>query len=76
MKMLQKQIKPIDKFDEIKLKGRICIKRIYFDFNEKLDAWFEKNNLTGSSLERILHLMAEDIALSSEIYLFAHLLHV
>jgi uncharacterized protein (TIGR00288 family) len=24
-------------FDEIKLKGRICIKRIYFDFNNKLD---------------------------------------
>ena len=26
-----------ENFDEIKLKGRICIKRIYFDFNEKLD---------------------------------------
>jgi uncharacterized protein (TIGR00288 family) len=24
-------------FDEIKIKGRLCIKRIYFDFNEKLD---------------------------------------
>jgi len=26
-----------ENFDEIKLKGRICIKRIYFDFNSKLD---------------------------------------
>jgi len=24
-------------FDEIKVRGRICIKRIYFDFHEKLD---------------------------------------
>jgi len=26
-----------ENFDEIKLKGRICIKRIYFDFTEKMD---------------------------------------
>ena len=26
-----------ENFDEIKLKGRMCIKRIYFDFNVKLD---------------------------------------
>lgn len=26
-----------ENFNEIKLKGRICIKRIYFDFNNKLD---------------------------------------
>ena len=25
-----------ENFDEIKLKGRICIKRIYFDFSDKI----------------------------------------
>jgi uncharacterized protein (TIGR00288 family) len=28
-------------FDEIKLKGRLCIKRIYFDFNNKLDDYWK-----------------------------------
>jgi len=39
-------------FDEIKLKGRLCIKRIYFDFNIKLDdKW--KNIILSNGIESI-----------------------
>lgn len=41
-----------DNFDEIKLKGRMCIKRIYFDFNVKLDdKW--KNIILSNGIESI-----------------------
>lgn len=41
-----------ENFDEIKLKGRICIKRIYFDFNVKLDdKW--KNIILSNGIESI-----------------------
>jgi uncharacterized protein (TIGR00288 family) len=41
-----------ENFDEIKLKGRICIKRIYFDFNIKLDdKW--KNIILLNGIESI-----------------------
>lgn len=36
-----------DNFNEIKLKGRICIKRIYFDFNSKLDEKWKSLVLTN-----------------------------
>ncbi len=39
-------------FDEIKLKGRLCIKRIYFDFNVKLDdKW--KSIILSNGIESI-----------------------
>jgi uncharacterized protein (TIGR00288 family) len=41
-----------ENFDEIKLKGRMCIKRIYFDFNVKLDdKW--KNIILSNGIESI-----------------------
>lgn len=41
-----------ENFDEIKLKGRMCIKRIYFDFNIKLDdRW--KNIILSNGIESI-----------------------
>jgi uncharacterized protein (TIGR00288 family) len=41
-----------ENFDEIKLKGRLCIKRIYFDFNVKLDdKW--KNIILSNGIESI-----------------------
>jgi uncharacterized protein (TIGR00288 family) len=41
-----------ENFDEIKLKGRICIKRIYFDFNEKMDdKW--KSIILNNGIESI-----------------------
>lgn len=41
-----------ENFDEIKLKGRICIKRIYFDFNVKLDdKW--KSIILSNGIESI-----------------------
>ena len=41
-----------DNFDEIKLKGRMCIKRIYFDFNVKLDdKW--KSIILSNGIESI-----------------------
>lgn len=41
-----------ENFDEIKLKGRLCIKRIYFDFNIKLDdKW--KNIILSNGIESI-----------------------
>lgn len=39
-------------FDDIKLKGRICIKRIYFDFNNKLDD-FWKSIILDNGIECI-----------------------
>lgn len=41
-----------ENFDEIKLKGRICIKRIYFDFNEKLDEKW-KSIILSNGIESI-----------------------
>ncbi len=41
-----------ENFDEIKLKGRICIKRIYFDFSDKLDdKW--KSIILNNGIESI-----------------------
>ena len=41
-----------ENFDEIKLKGRICIKRIYFDFTEKMDdKW--KSMILNNGIESI-----------------------
>ena len=41
-----------ENFNEIKLKGRICIKRIYFDFNSKLDGdW--KSIILANGIESI-----------------------
>lgn len=41
-----------ENFDEIKLKGRLCIKRIYFDFNVKLDdKW--KSIILSNGIESI-----------------------
>ena len=41
-----------ENFDEIKLKGRICIKRIYFDFTEKMDdKW--KSIILNNGIESI-----------------------
>jgi uncharacterized protein (TIGR00288 family) len=41
-----------ENFDEIKLRGRLCIKRIYFDFNIKLDdKW--KNIILSNGIESI-----------------------
>ena len=36
-----------ENFNEIKLKGRICIKRVYFDFNSKLDDKWKSLVLTN-----------------------------
>lgn len=41
-----------ENFDEIKLKGRICIKRIYFDFNSKLDEKW-KSIILSNGIESI-----------------------
>ena len=41
-----------ENFDEIKLRGRMCIKRIYFDFNVRLDdKW--KNIILLNGIESI-----------------------
>ncbi len=41
-----------ENFDEIKLKGRICIKRIYFDFSDKMDdKW--KSIILNNGIESI-----------------------
>jgi len=41
-----------ENFDEIKLKGRICIKRIYFDFTQKMDdKW--KSMILNNGIESI-----------------------
>jgi uncharacterized protein (TIGR00288 family) len=41
-----------ENFDEIKLKGRICIKRIYFDFTEKMDEKW-KSIILNNGIESI-----------------------
>jgi uncharacterized protein (TIGR00288 family) len=41
-----------ENFDEIKLKGRMCIKRIYFDFNSKLDEKW-KSIILSNGIESI-----------------------